>query len=469
MRIFLGNAPWICGERYGVRAGSRWPHMQPIGSTYVPFPFFLAYATTLLEKNGYQAKIVDGVAEKMSEEEFITQAIYFKPDLVLLETSTPSIEIDLRIAKRIKENCSPTPKIAFSGPHVSVFLDKFLEEHHFIDYVLYGEYEYTLLDLVNHLVNNSSLDDVKGLVYRLPTGEIKVNSRRELIMDLDKLPWPAYHQLPMYNYNDDFGVLPRPSVQMWASRGCPFQCIFCLWPQVIYGSNKYRVRNPVNVVDEMEWLVKTYGFKSVYFDDDTFDIGKERIFKLCEEIKKRNLKVPWAIMARADTLDREMLEEMASANLIALKYGIESADQNILNNSGKRLDLKKAIENIKITKELGIKIHLTFAFGLPGETKETIRKTIELALKLDPDSVQFSIITPFPGTDYYNTLLKKGFLLAKNWSDFDGNRTAVIRTENLSDKDLEEALEFAYQSWYNHLKKKRLPIYIFLNWLKSKF
>ena len=323
-----------------------------------------------------------------------------------------------------------------------------------MDYILVGEYEYTLLDLVKHSERKGELKEVLGLIYRNTKGKIQINPRRPAIENLDELPWPARHFLPMHNYADLFCGLPAPSLQMWASRGCPYKCIFCMWPEVMYGGHKYYVRNPVDVVNEMERCIKEYGFKSVYFDDDTFNIGKERILKICEEIKRREIDIPWAIMARADTIDREMLKTMRDAGLYALKYGVESGDQEILNDSGKNLNLEKVKEMVRITKELGIKVHLTFMFGLPGETKETIRKTIDFPLKLDPDSIQFSLCTPFPGTKYFEIAKEKNFLLTENWSDYDGADKAVIRTEALTKEDLENALSQAHKAWSSHLLRR---------------
>ncbi|MCX7919860.1 MAG: cobalamin-dependent protein [bacterium] len=457
MRIFLGNAPWRKGNRYGVRAGSRWPHWQQPGSVYLPFPFYLAYATAVLEQAGFECKLVDGIAEHLTEHEFIDRIIQFNPDMVVLETSTPTIEVDLAIAKKIAKVIRKTKAkrwLVFVGPHVSVMPEDIMNKAEYIDFILVGEYEYTLRELVQKLAKHESIAPVTGIVYRTEDNRIVRNPRRALIENIDELPWPAYHHLPMLNYNDDFGVLPKPMVQMWASRGCPFQCNFCLWPQVVYGSNRYRVRDPVKVVDELEWLIKTYGFKSVYFDDDTFDLGKQRILHFCSELNRRGIKIPWAAMARADTLDQEMLQAMANAGMIAIKYGVESGVQELIDRCGKRLDLNKVVETVKITKSVGIKVHLTFTFGLEGETKETIQKTIDFALSLEPDSVQFSIVTPFPGTKYYYELKEKGYLLATRWSDFDGNRSAVIRTEYLTSEDLIDALHRAYNAWYQYRDKR---------------
>jgi anaerobic magnesium-protoporphyrin IX monomethyl ester cyclase len=239
-----------------------------------------------------------------------------------------------------------------------------------------------------------------------------------------------------------------------ASRGCPYTCSFCLWPHVMYPGNAYRTRSPKDVVDEMEFVVKQYKFKSVYFDDDTFNVGKQRVLEICREINQRNnqqrLNVPWAIMARADIMDEEILVNLKKANLYSIKYGIESASQHILDKSKKNLNIEKAVEMVTLTKQMGIKVHLTFMFGLNGETKKTIRETIELALSLDPYSVQFSIATPFPGTEYFNELDKDGFILSKNWAEYDGNNKSVITTKALKAQDLVKAKNTAYLRWEMH-------------------
>lgn len=463
MKVLITNPPWIIDrgftKRLGVRAGSRWPFtieaQRSISiPSYLPFPFFLAYAAAVLEKNDFDVLLIDAIAEEMNNDEFVKKIKEYKPDLVLLETSTPSIDIDLAMAKRIKDEIKDQSRIALCGPHVSVLGEEVLKENNFIDYILVGEYEYTLLDLVR----GSNMRDILGLIYR-QGNKIQVNPRRPVIEDLDELPWPARHFLPMDKYSDAFCGLPLPSLQIWASRGCPYKCIFCMWPEVMYGGHRYRARDPVKVVDEIEWCIQEYGFKSIYFDDDIFNIGKDRILRLSQEMKRR-IRLPWGIMARADTMDREMLETMSENGLYALKYGVESGTQEILNRSGKDLDLNKVTEMVKFAKEFGIKVHLTFTFGLPGETKETIQKTINYAAELDPDSVQFSLVTPFPGTRYFEMADKEGFLVSKNWTDYDGARKSVIRTNNLSAEDLKEALCLAMKRFQKARFKRKKVYYL---------
>lgn len=260
----------------------------------------------------------------------------------------------------------------------------------------------------------------------------------------------------MNKYWDLPGDIPYPSVQMLASRGCPFNCNFCLWPQVMYQGNSYRTRNIKDVVDEMEYLVKNRGFKSVYFDDDTFNVGKERMLQFCQAIRQRGLEsIPWAIMARADLMDREILEQMKSAGLWAVKYGVESCVQDLVEKYGKNMNLSKTTNIIKITKDLGIRVHLTFCFGISGETRESIQRTIDFALDQDPESVQFSILTPFPGTRLFEELDKKGMILTKDWSKYDGHSSCVFEPEGLSVKDLEIGKRRAYYLWQDAKRRKR--------------
>jgi len=225
----------------------------------------------------------------------------------------------------------------------------------------------------------------------------------------------------------------------------------------MYHGNRYRTRDVVDVADEMEHLVKEMHFKSIYFDDDTFNIGKERMLKLCDEIKKRKLDIPWAIMARADLMNEEILKEMRDAGLFAIKYGVESATQEQLDSINKNMNIKKTEEVVRLTKKLGIRTHLTFTFGLPGETRESIQKTIDLALRLDPVTIQFSLATPFPGTVFYKEMKEKGSIISENWSEYDGNYKSVVASDNITRKELEYAIKSAYKQWAAHcLKKDRL-------------
>lgn len=454
VKIFLGNPPWRKPGFYGVRAGSRWPHFEHASSRYMPFPFQLAYAAAVLERGGFEVRVVDGCAERMTDEAYLDRLASFSPDLVIHEISTISISQDLRIVEAARRRMGNRARIAVCGLHVFAFEPEFLRAHPSIDFSLIGEYELTALDLAQRLAADASVDGVPGVVYRDGSGSPRATPRRPLVRDLDSLPWPARHLLPMHAYHDTPGGIPEPSVQMWASRGCPFRCSFCAWPQIVYGSRAYRTRDPVRVVDEMEHLVREKGFRSVYFDDDTFNIGRERVLAICREIIRRRLEVPWAAMARADLMDHEMLRTLKEAGLRALKYGVESVDQGILDRCGKELDLRKTEARIRETRRLGILYHLTFTFGLPGETRETIRRSLAWCLRMDPDTVQFSVSTPFPGSRFYDELEARGQIASRNWEEYDGFFHAVVKTESLGPEEILEERNAAARAWEEHVRRR---------------
>jgi len=455
VKVLLTNLPWQKKSKWGVRAGSRWPHIKDRSeNNYIPFPFFLAYATSLLRKNDIEANLIDAIAEAIPEDDFLKKLSQIDFDVLVTETSVPSFYHDMEVLKKIS---SMNISVILCGPNPEIFKSEFLAENDFIDFILFGEYEFTLFELIKAISQGKKdLSFIKGLIWKDQDNNAIKNCSREPF-ELDSLPWPYREDsLPMEKYWDLPGDIPHPSAQMVASRGCPFRCNFCLWPQVFFGGNAYRVRDVGNVVDEMEYLILKRRFKSIYFDDDTFNIGKDRMIKLCDEIIGRGLnKVPWAIMAKADLMDEEILNKMKQAGLHAVKYGIESASQELVDRCGKNLDLKKAERVIKYTKSLGINVHLTFSFGLPGETKKTIKSTIDYALELDPHSVQFSIITPFPGTALFEELDKRGKILTKDFSMYDGHNSCVFEPDNLFSSELEEAKQHAYRLWADHQRQKR--------------
>jgi radical SAM superfamily enzyme YgiQ (UPF0313 family) len=455
MNVFLGNAPWSKPGFYGVRAGSRWPHFENDSSKYMPFPFFLAYATALLRDNGFTPLLVDAIAEGIDDAAFFERMEAFKPDVLFFEISSASQNTDLAVLRRTRALLGDSVRIVFGGAYHALGTAEFLESLPELDFALAGEYEYPLLALVQALRDGAPLAGVPGLAYRDAQGVARVTQRAAPQPDLDVFPWPERDMLPMTRYNDRPGGIPEPSLQLIASRGCPFGCVFCAWPQLMYGGSLYRTRSPKDVVDEIESCVARYGFKSFYFDDDTFNVGKARILALCKEIKDRKLGLPWAIMARADQMDRELLETLKDAGLTALKYGVESGSQEVLKSACKGLDLDKVRQTVAITRELGIHYHLTFMFGLPGETAETARQTLALALELDADSAQFSIATPFPGSRFHETLLKKGHLVSTNFDEYDGYHNAVVRTDALTHEDIVSLHNEATQAWQAHCRQRR--------------
>ncbi len=456
-KILILNLPWRQEHRAGVRSGSRWPFTMKMRENenilkppnYVPFPFFLAYTVSLLKKNGFFTLMIDAIAEGVSDNYLFKRIEDFSPDLILLETATASLSNDLGYIIKIKK-ILPNVKIIVAGSHVTFFGEQFLKEHPFVDGIIRGEFEEAFNSIALYYKKYNSFENakIKGFLYLNEQHNTEGSLEKTDTVKIESLPFPERLTLPVYNYKDMFAGMVFPMLQIHSSRGCPFGCIFCVWPQVFYSSNRYRTRNPVNVVDEIEEAINFYGFKSFYFDDDTFNIGKDRILSICSEIRKRGLeKIPWAVMARADTFDFETLKAMKDAGLVSIKFGVESGVQRLLDSCGKSLNLEKVKEAVKWCKELSVKYHLTFTFGLPGETEETIKETIDFALNLNPDTCQFSLTTPFPGTKYFEYLKDKGLLLTEDWDKYDGARFTVLKGENLSAEELEQAVVEAKKIW----------------------
>jgi radical SAM superfamily enzyme YgiQ (UPF0313 family) len=399
MKVLLLNPPWYSESGFGVRSNSRWPHTRK--DKALPFPIYQAYTAAVLEQNDIYVEFMDAVAEEKEISHVIAKVKEGNFDLVVIESSTPSIEFDLNTAKMIKSQ-----SLALSG------------------------------DKEPRLV--------LGLTYR-SGGEIVSNAARPLIQDLDSMPFPAWHLFNMEYY--DQHLYNSPSVLMISSRGCPYHCTYCLWPQIMYG-HKFRTRSAENVVDEIELLIKNHDVKEIEFDDDTFTIGKKRVLSICNEIKKRGIEISWSCFGRPDVVDKEMLTAMKEAGCEFIKYGVESGSQELLDMCKRGMTLDQVREAFRITKEVGIKDYGTFLFGIPGETWDTVKETIEFAKELDPYAVQFSVVTPYPGTELYDNVKSEGHLLANDWSEFDGAAKAVIETEELTRDDLEKAFALAWKEFY---------------------
>ncbi|OGQ99853.1 MAG: hypothetical protein A2284_16700 [Deltaproteobacteria bacterium RIFOXYA12_FULL_61_11] len=453
MKVLLANPPWLKKGYYGVRAGSRWPHFENEHSCYVPYPFFLGYSTALLLERGHEAVLLDACASREDYETFYRRVLAETPEVVLLEVSTISIANDLLVARELRRRLGRNIRLGFAGLHSFMYTPAFLEGHPDLDFILIGEYELPLLGYIEALSGRGTFGQVPGLIVR-HRGKILATPRGSNLHELDLLPWPCRDQVDLHLYNDTPGGIPSPSLQLWSSRGCPFGCIFCAWPQIIYGERRYRSRDPHKVVDELEAVVSRYSMASFYFDDDTFNIGRPRVLALCEELLRRGLTIPWAAMCRADLMDAELLERLAGAGLRAVKYGVENATQTILDGSGKRLDLDHLRSVVASTKAAGILTHLTFMFGLPGETYDSARRTIDLALELDPYTLQFTIATPFPGSDYHAFLEQRGLLVSRDHQRYDGFHSAVIRTESLGPEELMDLLAEANHRWRRHLHRR---------------
>jgi len=437
MKICCLNLPWEESGSWGIRAGCRFPNLMPSQhNSYVPFPFLLAYTASYLAERGFETVLIDGVAERCSPAALIERIQAMVPGLIVAETATTSLRNDLQQLQEIKAQV-PTVKVALYGPHVSVLPEEGLTGA--VDYVLVGEPELTSGELAHALDQGLDPRGIAGLAYREGDGSVHVNPRRGLIEDLDALPFPMRATVPLDRYV--VPGFPTPVVFMYGSRGCPFRCNYCLWPQTLFEPGSYRPRAPEKIVEEMLQVLDKYpNTKSFFFDDDTFNLGRERLLSFADELDRRGLKIPWGMNARADNWDKELLERLQRTGLFTLRIGIESGDQRVLDACGKGLNLEQARRMLVLSNGLGISNHVSFMVGLAGETWESVHNTVAYIKSLPVDSVQFSVAVPFPGTEYYRYVEAHQFFETRDWSLFSGSENAVMRTEQMSAAELRRAI-----------------------------
>jgi anaerobic magnesium-protoporphyrin IX monomethyl ester cyclase len=440
MRVLVTNPPWP-GEGYGARSDVRWPHKRK--DKYLEYPIYLAYIVAVLEEAGVEVCFVDAVMEEMSIPDFGQAVAEIRPELVVIECSTPSIHHDLESARAAKEGGENT-FVALTGSHPTFFHEQILAENPFVDAVCRGEAEITIRELALSLAGGESLSGVMGLSYRDGEG-VRVNPPRPHVEDLDELPFPARHIVRHEGYRAAIYSGDSPTA-MVSSRGCPYHCVYCLWPDTLYG-HKFRARSAVNVVDEMEHVVRDYGVDEIYFDDDCLTISKKRVLEMCKLLLERGVDVDWIVQARVDTVDREMLAAMKEAGCHYMLFGVESGSPKMLEIMKKRITLDSARQAFKDCRDLGIKTQAFFLFGVPGETQETIEETIEFAKEIGADSTQFAIVIPHPGTQLYQTCVDNDWLVFDSWEDFSAENS-LIETEQLTRQDVERARIRAYSRYY---------------------
>ena len=313
------------------------------------------------------------------------------------------------------------------------------------------------------------LQTVNGLAFRIAPDLVQINPPAPLIDPLDQLPSPAHHLFPRnsepaVNAYYDGMFQHTPTAYMHTSRGCPYRCNFCVWIQVLYRGEPQRYFSPPRVVDEMISLRDKFGVKEVYFDDDNFTSNKKHVRELCAEMKRRNVAIAWSAMGDAIALNEDMLECMADAGCVGLKFGLDSADAEILNAIKKPLKVQRLERLIEKTGKLGIKTHMTVVFGLTGETRGTMERTFEYACKLDIDSIQFSMATPCPGTDFHKELVADGRIRRATWEEYDGSNMSVVTYQDFSGDYLEQFTTSAHTRWLR--RKFTNPIWL---WRQARY
>ncbi len=440
MKVLVTNPPWP-GPGYGARSDVRWPHKR--SDKFLEYPVYLAYVVAILEKAGIEVEFIDAVVEELSIADFADAAQKTNPDMVVIECSTPSIEYDLLTAKSLKERMSNV-FVVLIGSHPTFFHREIIKENPAVDAICRGEFDLTIKDLAVALSKGDKLDKIKGITYRKGQ-RIQENEERSLIENVDELPFPD-RRIVKSKYYRQGTFTGKQCTTIVSSRGCPHRGVYCLWPKTLYG-NRFRARSAENVVAEIKQVVEDFHVDEIYFDDDSLALNRARILKICQLINQEGIKVKWIPQCRVDSMDEEVISAMKRAGCHYIRFGVESGSQKLLDAMKKGTTLAQIERAFDLCRKAGIKTQAFFLFGVPGETNQTIEETIKFARKLRPDSAQFAVVIPHPGTDLYRTCQEKGWLRYNDWEDF-AACNSLIETPELSRQDVEKARIRAYRQFY---------------------
>ncbi|MGZ7134205.1 MAG: B12-binding domain-containing radical SAM protein [Halobacteriota archaeon] len=460
MRVYFLHPPFVSNGKTlpKFHRSTRWQGVVSLGGTYW-YPIWLSYATGVIEDAGYQAKLVDASAKEWGIRAVKNDIDAFDPDVLVIESNFSSVKNDIDIIAELKRDSDFLSVLV--GPPASQFQEAMLKNDH-VDVVGRYEYDLTIRDIAVATEEGADLGDVLGISYRRGGHTVQTPDRPLMTSEqLDAIPYvtSVYKKhLDIRDYTLSHTLYPM--VQVFTARGCPNRCTFCSWPRTFMG-RKFRARSVANVVDEFEYVSKELpAVKEIFVEDDTFTIDKQRVREVCAELQKRELGVRWSCNARA-TLDYETMRVMKSAGCRLIDVGYESGSDQILKNIKKGVTTAETKTFTVDAKRAGLKILGDFIFGLPEETDDTIKQTIQFIKEIKPDMLQIAVATPIPGTEFYQWISNNGYLVESDSSktiDEHGFQRCVISYPNLSSDDLVRSVESALKEYYFSATFARIAI-----------
>ncbi|MBF0098842.1 MAG: cobalamin-dependent protein [Magnetococcales bacterium] len=431
MNLLYLNPPFL--GRFS--RSSRSPAVAKGGTLY--YPIWLSYAAGLAQQHGHSVRLFDAPAERAGLDELYTSLGDWQPGLVVVDTSTPSIDHDVTVAARIKQRF-PAAFVLLVGPHPSALPAACLELHPAINGVAVGEYDATVVELATALEHHAPLEPIAGLLFRRDNEVIRT-PERDKILDLDQFPFVTeiYRQYlnPHYYF---FAAAKYPLVQIITGRGCPHRCFFCVYPQVFH-SHRYRVRSAKNVVDEFEFIQQHLPMvREVGIEDDCFTASPSHVRNICNELIARGIRLPWYCNVRGD-VKPDLLQLMKRAGCRLVIVGFESADQTVLDGMHKGLNVADYRRFVRDVKQAGLMVHGCMMVGNPGDTRETLEASYRFAVEANFDSMQFYPLYLYPGTLAYQWAEAKGYLQTTDFTQWlipEGLHNCVLNLPELSSSDM---------------------------------
>ncbi|MGK5094015.1 radical SAM protein [Deltaproteobacteria bacterium TL4] len=377
---------------------------------YSPYPFFMGYAASNLKINGFEVNILDAVAEEEYDYlKFLEEVRAEKADLVILECSTPTLDIDLWFTEKV----SKFADVGLAGPHLNPETATDIQQQHpEIKYFLLGEYILSSLEVATQQ---------KEGIY--PS---------EVLKDIDNFPFPFRDYKSATKYYDPSMPTSKPQLQIYSSKGCPFKCTFCSWPQTMYFGN-VALRSPEKITQEIKEAVTKHGYKSIFFDDDTFNLGTPRISKLCDYLK--DIGLPWTMMGRLDCSPDWLYDKMVDSGCVGMRFGVETFNLDVLKRVKKGIERKDFRAALKYVTDNHpqVMIHLTMMKNMPGMTDDIHENDLKILKEMgfSPDNIQrsyqLSNCAPFPGTELYREMQNTMDVdRLKEYKLYDGGQDTVM-------------------------------------------
>ena len=438
MKLLFLVPPTLSGERV-LRQGRCQVRLEP-GIPPWP-PVGLARLAATARDKGHRARILDSCLEGLSFEAAISKIARCRPDALVFQTTTPTAHDDATLTRRVKR-LLPECRIICYGVHATALPEDTLAGG--ADFAIVGEPEPTAVELFDLLAG--ARDDpggIAGLAFRREGDVVRTGSRTP-VDDLDSLPLPDRDLIDNQSYR-----LPRkgrPFTLVEVSRGCPYHCIFCTAP--LYHGSAWRARSPGGIVREVDSVVKRYGIREFLFLSDTFNLREPWVLDLCEEILSSGLRIGWVCNSRCDDFSERQARAMKEAGCWLVSFGIESGSDEILAGAQKKASVKAAGRAVAKAKRAGLETVGYFLFGLPGETRETMRETAALARKIDPDYAHFFVATPFPGTPFFDQAAREGWLRSTDWRRYFHGSSDVISFNGLDAAAIRRAASTAALKFY---------------------
>jgi anaerobic magnesium-protoporphyrin IX monomethyl ester cyclase len=408
-------------------------------------PMHLAQLASVLEEANVECCIIDAVAERLGPKQAFQKIMGFKPDFIIIISATSTFAYDSEYVGEIKKRFKQLKSI-FIGTHMVTHSQEVLDSG-VVDFIILGEPEFVVRDLIVSFPDMKKLKKTPGLLF-MHNGKTINTGFAPPIENLDDMPFPSRHLIPNNEYFNPL-VKNTPYTTITTSRGCPFQCIYCV-AGIVYGK-RFRAKSSGRVVDEIEYCIKKYGIKEFFFRDETFTMNKQRVFEICKLIKSKKIKISWICASRVNTIDREMMAAMKDAGCHLIKFGVESGNQKILDTLKKGITLKQTRDVFQWANELGVDTVAHFMIGSPGETEKTIEDTIRFSKEIKPTYASFNITTIYPGTEMWEMYKHK--IMKKSFSMYDIEKIHENAMYNnlytkLSRKRIEKAYQRAYLSFY---------------------